>query len=145
MPAYNFQKQFAPKILDLSKPHTIRPERKYPTKVGDVLSLYTGQRTKACELIACAPCTHVEVIKIYPQNHAVVIDGDPLMFTAIDRLAERDGFKSRDAFFEFFMRYPREIREGKLRLIWWSTKGLIRAAEFVTHRCKCAVVEVRHG
>ncbi|MFZ5856756.1 MAG: ASCH domain-containing protein [Chloroflexota bacterium] len=132
MPAYNFQKQFVPMIIEMWKPHTIRPERKHPTKVGDYLQLYTGQRTKACQLIAVAPCVKVERIEIYPHLHQVVIEHNPLSAEWIVELSQRDGFQSRDAFFEFFMRYPPEIREDKLRLIWWDPRKMIKADEFVT-------------
>lgn len=147
MPALNFQKQFAPMILDLSKPHTIRPERKHPIKVGDVLMLYTGLRTKSCEMFACAPCTHVEVIKIFPHLHQVVIDDTSLGFREIDRLARRDGFQTRDAFFAFFMQYPREVREEKLRLIWWKTEELIDARGLDRQLVKdvVAVSQALHG
>lgn len=46
----NFQKQFAPYILDGSKAHTIRGERKdgKRPKPGEMLHLYTGLRRPGC-------------------------------------------------------------------------------------------------
>jgi len=131
MPAYNFQLQFVEPILALEKPHTIRPERKNPTKVGDILYLYTGMRTKKCKLIATSSCTHVERIGIYLNNPQpyVLINDYGISTEAFDRLVRRDGFKCRKDFFEFFLRYPREVRENKLRLIWWSTKDLVNCWE----------------
>lgn len=128
MPAYNFQRQFVDSILSLEKPHTIRPERKHPTKVNDMLYLYTGMRTKQCKQIATAPCTYVERIGIYLHNPLpyVLIDDYGISTEAMDRLIRRDGFQCREDFFEFFMRYSRDVRENKLRLIWWSTQKLIK-------------------
>lgn len=51
MPAYNFQKQFAPYVKDGSKPHTLRAYRidgQLP-KPGQLAHLYTGMRTPKCE------------------------------------------------------------------------------------------------
>ena len=103
MRAYNFQKQFAAKILDGSKPHTIRARRKdgYLPVPGEVIRLYTGMRTKQCRLLR-----EVEVISARPIviNHgdAVVIDGRPLTFFEACVLAERDGFKNFGEFRDFF-------------------------------------------
>lgn len=127
MPAYNFQRKFVEPILRLEKPHTIRAERKYPTTVGQWLSLYTGMRTKQCILIAEAPCMHVERIGIFmdaPQPY-VLIDDYGLSTEEMDRLVRRDGFQNRQEFFSFFAQYSREVREDKLRLIWWNTEKLV--------------------
>lgn len=127
MPAYNFQRQFVGRILSLEKPHTIRPERKHPTKKGDTLYLFTGQRTTQCRLIAESPCINIERIGIYLHNPQpyVMINDYGLSVEALDRLIRRDGFEHREDFFEFFMCYPRDVRENNLRLIWWSTKKLV--------------------
>lgn len=132
MPAYNFQRQFVKPILALEKPHTIRPERKNPTEVGDALYLYTGMRTKQCKLIATTPCIDVKWIGIFIRLHTepfAMIGGNVLSNSELDRLARRDGFASKDDFFTFFLRYPREVREHDLRLIWWSTKELVNCWE----------------
>jgi hypothetical protein len=54
MPAYNFQKQFAPAVERGEKLCTIR--RKAP-KVGDKAYLYTGMRTKACRPLGVGVAT----------------------------------------------------------------------------------------
>lgn len=64
MPALNFKKLFVPKILAREKQSTIRGKRKYPIKRGDVLKLYTGQRTTNCQLIGTATCSNITPIKI---------------------------------------------------------------------------------
>ena len=134
MPAYNFQRQFVEPILALEKPHTIRPERKHPTKVGDALYLYTGMRTKKCKLIAMTSCIDVKWIGIYIRPNLdpfVMIGGRVLRTFELYRLARRDGFASENDFFTFFLRYPREVREHDLLLIWWSTKELVNCWEVV--------------
>jgi hypothetical protein len=139
MPAYNFQRQFVPMILDLSKPHTIRRKReRRPTVPGDVLSLYTGMRTKQCKLIATSPCTHVEPLLILPLEKRVLRTVSPtvdewLSKDGIMRLAVRDGFGNRDAnnydavdkFFNFFLQTYKDAYLDNFELIWWDTSNLI--------------------
>lgn len=49
MPAYNFQKQFAPLVESGQKRQTIRAiGKRRHARPGESLQLYTGQRTKAC-------------------------------------------------------------------------------------------------
>ena len=123
MPAYNFQPQFVPMILDRSKPHTIRRRRKKPTKVGDMLWLYVGQRTKKSLLIASAPCIDIEPILIYPTDMKIATPKGEMSVDAINRLSRRDGFEDTYAFFEFFKRYKQEILVD-FEIIWWSVKQL---------------------
>lgn len=139
MPAYNFQKRFVSMILDLSKPHTIRRRRaKRPTVPGDMLSLYTGMRTKQCKLIATSPCTHVEPLLILPFERRILRTISPsvdewLSKDAIMRLAVRDGFGDRsagnydavDKFFNFFLQTYKEEYLDDFELIWWDTSSLI--------------------
>ena len=97
MPAYNFQRQFVGPILALEKPHTIRPERKNPTEVGDALYLYTGMRTKQCKLIATTPCIDVKWIGIYIRPNLdpfVMIGGRVLRTFELYGLARRDKIRS---------------------------------------------------
>ena len=120
MPAYNFQSRFVPMILDGSKPHTIRRRRKRPTKVGDMLCLYTGMRTKQCKLIVVTECVKVEPITICPfKNHLASPINVP-----IDEFVHNDGFESVDAFFEFFRRYKAECLND-FEIIHWNTKLMV--------------------
>lgn len=125
MPAYNFQKQFVPKILDGSKLHTIRRRRKRSTRAGDRLLLYTGMRTKQCELIAVTGC-----VKVVPILISTIGNGD-LSFGAewLTRdeqiaLAKADGFDDIAEFFKFFKRYKADIL-ADFEVIWWDPKWLI--------------------
>lgn len=136
MPAYNFQSQFVPMIIDGQKPHTIRRRRKHPTKVGDVLKLFTGMRTKNCRQFAEAMCVKIKPLRIYPtyktiyvydpeSNHpSLTPDGWRMMSDFEEkRLAKRDGFNSRHEFYKFFERYKLEFL-GDFELIIWDPKTL---------------------
>lgn len=124
MPAYNFQRQFVPMILDLSKPHTIRRRRaKRPTVPGDMLSLYTGMRTKQCILIAVAKCVRVDAINIYP-GRKVMHNDIWLSGEDIELLAKRDGFENKDKFFEFFENHY-ALPTSDFEMIWWDTTTMI--------------------
>jgi hypothetical protein len=127
MPAYNFQKKFVPKILAGTKPHTIRKRRKYPTKVGDILWLYAGMRTKECKLIAGAPCVRVEPITIWPFERRIAANID----FSLSQLAFADGFESIDDFFNFFARTYREEVLPDFEIIFWDTKSMISSKDFV--------------
>ena len=59
MPAINFKAEYAPKILNGSKPFTLRKRRadfRDPAPEGSRLSLFTGMRTKSCTKFASAVC-----------------------------------------------------------------------------------------
>jgi hypothetical protein len=119
MPLYGVQKQFVPMILDGSKPHTIRRRRKRPTKVGDVLYLYTGLRTKQCKFVLETTCTKIVPIVIYPNLGRVVLDGRMLPLDEVLKFAIKDGFANQMDFFKFFERYPTEVLEREMEVIYW--------------------------
>lgn len=127
MPAYNFQSQFVPMILDGQKPHTIRKRRERPTKVGDMLWLYTGMRTKQCILIASSVCVKVQPITIMPYERILFYEEKDgrlqLGSEGVDRLAKMDGFENRKDFFGFFERYGKPLLED-FEIIWWDVNQL---------------------
>jgi len=125
MPAYNFQKQFVPMILDGSKPHTIRRRRKRPTKVGDRLYLYIGLRTKQCEMFAISQCVKVEPIVIWPFAKLLTktMTGQALSKEKVKEISSRDGFDNVNEFYKFFERYGTECLED-FEIIWWD-QGLL--------------------
>jgi hypothetical protein len=90
MGLYNFQSRFAPYILDGSKTHTIRRDRR--DEPGNTCHLYTGLRTKAARCLMRAPCTQVEEIEIRPSGQ-ILIEGEQLSHSEMDLLAWRDGFR----------------------------------------------------
>ena len=119
MPAYNFQSQFVPMILDGSKIHTIRKRRRHPTKEGDLLWLYTGMRTKKCRLIIDTNCKKIAPIVIYPDLGQVRLEGRLLPLNEMMHFAVRDGFANYMEFFAFFRRYPQEVLEREMEVIYW--------------------------
>lgn len=119
MPALGFQKQFVPMIEDGTKHHTIRRKRKNPIKVGDVLYLYTGMRTKLCWLVKESVCASVVPVVIYPDLGRVVLDGKMLSLDDTLRFAVRDGFANQMDFFRFFERYPADVLEREMEVIYW--------------------------
>ena len=124
MPAYNFQKQFMPMILSGRKPHTIRRRRKHPTNVGDLLSLYTGMRTKSCVKIADVICVKVTPINFYPE-HQILLDGQYMTTDEIEKLAQADGFDSVNMFFKFFEEHY-TIPTFGFEIIEWNPTSFLR-------------------
>lgn len=120
MPALSFQEQFAPMIVDGTKHHTVRRKRnKNPIEPGQLLRLYTGMRTKHCRLIRDAVCSAVVSIRIYADIGQIRLDGRLLPLNEMMHFAVRDGFANYMDFFKFFERYPREVRERELEVIYW--------------------------
>lgn len=111
MPALNFQKQFAPKILSGDKKQTIRGARKYPIKVGDRLYLYTGMRTQQCTKLGesiCGRTRELIVSKYQLDSYArVFVSGVQLCATRVNELAVQDGFESSEHFLDFFLSSPK--------------------------------------
>jgi len=94
MVAYSFNKGFAAPIRAGTKRQTIRLPRKRHARPGEELQLFTGMRTKHCELIGRATCTGVHDVRLDFQAGSVTID-DVLTLTApadLNEFAERDGF-----------------------------------------------------
>lgn len=96
MVAYNFKKRFAPLIESGKKRQTIRAlgKRRHAQR-GDVLTLYTGQRTKACRKLLETICTYAIPIEmdITPEHGlSVFLDGIDLDVPGMIALAELDGF-----------------------------------------------------
>lgn len=127
MAAYNFQKQFIEPIRAGVKCSTIRARRKngYLPRPGDVLSLYSGMRTKACTLIrkvaveAVVPVS----IQVLPADRgwleiSLVVCGEPVTGGDKHRFAVGEGFKDPEAMAEFFLRMYGENMNGWL--IRWN-------------------------
>lgn len=113
MGLYNFQKQFVFHILNGSKQHTIRGERKHADKPGDMMHLYTGLRQKGARLLMRVPCVLVEPISIeirsmkangFEYSAVCVFVGDRIMLSRSEavRLALADGFMHWEAFVDFW-------------------------------------------
>lgn len=105
MPAYNFQKQFVPLIESGEKYTTIRKPRKRPTQAGEVLYLYTGQRTKYCRLIGKPLAVSVREIWILRNEIWLKIPGDDFRIIEQDhaeKIARVDGFTTLESFYKWF-------------------------------------------
>ena len=101
-----FRPRFVSFVLDGSKTHTIRAERKLPPEVGEICHCYTGLRRKGARLLGRWPCVKVEAIEIYERRDGtlgVIIDGQELDPDERNTLAWTDGFRDngmRGAFAE---------------------------------------------
>lgn len=138
------QPRFVPFVKDGSKAHTIRGERKDGKRPqpGDMITIYTGLRTKACEFVLRAPCLRTEDVLI-TENHttcegevwmpkAIWVAGEQLNHVDADALAWRDGFRHpenpdlRRGCFEIMTRFW----DGRLPFQGWITYWDFRRAEF---------------
>lgn len=91
-----FKKQFVPYILDGSKTHTIRAERKLRPKVGEICHCYTGLRQKGAKLLGRWKCVRVQKIEISHSSSGVFevrLDGELLTVDEATALMRRDGFR----------------------------------------------------
>lgn len=113
MPAYNFQKQFAPLVESGQKRQTIRAiGKRRHARPGESLQLYTGQRTKACrKLISPDPeCVSVQAVYMFKiierrrDSHAyqLYLDGELVFWDEVQTIASADGFENSTEFFNFF-------------------------------------------
>lgn len=127
MVAFNFKKEFAPRIEDGSKTGTIRQNLR--CLAGSTMQLYTGQRTKHCRLIGTATCLQVTPLRIHAarveflsgQMHSLRIDH------ALDLFAYNDGFDSWQALTDFFAKQYGLPADGYLHT-WGETFTTAKAA-----------------
>jgi uncharacterized protein YqfB (UPF0267 family) len=118
-----FQPQFEPLIVSGRKPHTIRPKRKIPLKVGQTLSLrvWTGKpyRSPQREFLRAT------VEKVVPVHLSLLndmtVDGVKLTIREQNDLAYHDGFPNADALYLWFLATHGLPFEGEL--IHWKPHG----------------------
>ncbi len=91
MPAINFHRRFADAVVSGTKRQTIRPPRMRPVRVGDMLYLFTGMRTRACRRLGKAVCIGHADISISADG-LVCVDGIELGPDELARLVRADGF-----------------------------------------------------
>jgi len=94
MPAFGFKKKYEQKLIDGTKTTTIRAPRKdnrLQCKVGDVVKLYVGMRTKQCRLIKEVKCLSIEKI-VLEADGLIIVDGKLIGLSARGDLARNDGF-----------------------------------------------------
>ena len=132
-----FSKQFVPYVLDGTKRHTIRGERKDGKRPqpGEMLHLWTGLRQKGAAFVLRAPCLRTEEVEIWlaPPLYHVEIAGNILDAAEMDALAWRDGFRFDDQMgdksagcFGLMMRFW----DGRLPFRGWITHWDYTKADF---------------
>lgn len=111
---------FKEQILEGNKLHTIRAERKRPTKAGDTLQLFTGLRTAKAKKFLTIPCLKVRHISIDLVDNSIMLDNTMLTFEQIEQLVRNDGFETIGSFYTFFKAeyFPDQLLND-LRLIQW--------------------------
>lgn len=129
MPAYNFKDQFADKVLNGSKPFTIRKKRKRPTVKGDKLFLYVGMRTRnCCQLMET---TAKEVIPIKITRDDIYLDGQVLFESMKEGFARLDGFRNYTEFLNF---HKPNFNSEELEMIIWDIDHATGVFEYITRR-----------
>lgn len=127
MPAYNFKRRFVKKVESGQKTQTIRKIRKYPTKKGQTIYLWTGLRTKRARRLGIGMITSVEPFFLpEPGCFRVGDDYTHDWYLADDdetglMLAQADGFDDWDSFVWFFETHYGLPFEGEL--IKWRLLG----------------------
>ena len=113
-----FKPQFVGKIMFGEKIHTIRADLKNRYKVGTMLHMATGVRTKNynCFKITTIDSIQEIVIKHYPYGIVLTIDGKQPNNETMHELAKNDGFDSVKDFFKWF------DKDFKGKLIHWTDK-----------------------
>ena len=132
MGAINFNKAFVEMIKDTSKPHTIRKTAR--VKVGEMVRLYTGMRTKECKLIIdWIPVLGVQPIRIM-FGEGIFLDGRKLSITEAEGLVYNDGFRrgTMPNFEDFWRWFCPEFQLGQCfdgYLISWGKHNLLEATQ----------------
>lgn len=106
MVAYSFQRRFVDPIRMGRKTQTVRGRRKRHARPGEALQLYTGMRTKCCELIGRATCDKVVPIDLHftegESNDFIELDGVRLTGARLFDFARADGFEAWPELREFW-------------------------------------------
>jgi hypothetical protein len=94
MVAYSFKKHFRVPILAGAKRQTIRSPRKRHALPGEQVQLYTGMRTRHCQIIGRALCAEVRLIRIGVEERWIEFSEIARITSrgALDQFAISDGF-----------------------------------------------------
>ncbi len=134
----NFKKQFQPLILDGSKTHSIRGERKDQKRPepGETLHLYTGLRQRGAEFILRAPCLRTESVNISRRGYLeyISIARIELSFGEADTLAWRDGFRPHGKLVRGSFEEMMKFWKGRLPFRGWITYWDYSKADFVRRK-----------
>ncbi len=121
MVAYSFQRRFVVPIRSGIKRQTIRADRKRHARAGEDLQLYTGMRTKKCELIAYAVCRDVLPVTLVLDRDAVLVPD--VAFANLDHFAMLDGFADWADLKAFWREHHPGVDEFTGVLIRWGQIG----------------------
>lgn len=127
MPILSFQKNLIPKVLDGSKPFTLRHPRKdrRDPRPGQTLYMATGTRTSDYKLHATKTCEwRYEIKMLY--GWLAIDSPDSMMLVIPDHLeifARLDGFDDYEAFCKFHGLYDGCTFEHRMMIGWqpWQT------------------------
>ena len=135
MVAYSFKKRFAPPIIaglrpgplvDGMKRQTIRADRKRHARLGEELQLYTGMRTRSCQLLGRTTCTAVAPVRLLlGRSPSVEIGGEPTITddAELDLFARFDGFANWPDLCAFWAAEHAEVSEFSGVLIRWEPRS----------------------
>lgn len=106
MVAYSFKAQFRAPILAGTKSQTIRADRKRHARPGEHVQLYTGMRTRQCQIIGEATCAGVSPVRIGVRDGFVDygVRGKWTLSAHLDKFAQTDGFPDWAALVAFWTR-----------------------------------------
>ncbi len=119
-----FKKRFRAPIESGAKIHTMRDVRKNPPKIGERLFMYTGLRTKYCELITnreTLRATQQIEIKVHVFSKIVCawIDGRCLDVFEVAEFVQNDGFDDAEDFAEWWIaKIPKQSRKPNTIITW---------------------------
>ena len=138
MPAYSFKKRFAGSVRNGRKRQTIRKPRKYPTKPGDTLYLYTALRTKWAKKLREVTCKSVHRIYIFfnkpyihispcwnpnPDGKIVLVKGAIISdMYKLNEFARADGFKNWEDMKAFWIA-EYGVKKGNRKVILRKFEG----------------------
>lgn len=127
MVAYSFKKHFAAPILAGTKRQTLRNDRKRHARAGETLQLYTGMRTKHCQLVGTATCLGVTRIRLDFEEGRVESFETGLAVTRLedlDAFAQFDGFTDWRALERFWRKEHPDVTEAweGVRIQWIDFK-----------------------
>ena len=135
MVAYSFQKRFIEPILAglgegveaYPKTQTIRNVgRRRHARVGEVVQLYTGMRTRQCRKLGVARCRAVLPVRLYLGPSSLGVDLDGRYFcgeTETQEFARSDGFANVEEMLRFWLVAHPGVREFGGFLIQWERIG----------------------
>ncbi len=123
--AYSFKPRFIAPIIAGAKRQTLRNGRKRHARPGETLQLYTGMRTRQCQLIGTAICASVDTARIDFVLGCVEVSGFARWLTHIElgEFAKADGFDCWPDLRDFWRFHHPEVTDAweGVRIAWEPT------------------------